>query len=297
MNVKQSGKKVTFCGKSVINDFNKICDQNFEFYVLYQDHYLNEEKKSLLSMLGIRSKIKDFLLSDELSNKPLNIVPLETIDMYFYNVYATNNDTKKTFISRVDYINGFLKYLFEQGLIPKKFNSEKFRGLQFKEEATDKNKKKAITPKQVSEFHAKCKDKPEYLYVFDMKYYTDFDDEQIQSLTMKNVDISNRTITIDEKSVVVPESVINNIIEIDRSNRLGELAGVKQYFIYLKPVFEELGFKNIKPKDITLETKKRLSFTCPQCGNEYEAIVENWCAVQYTESGAFWIVCRGCGSD
>ena len=56
-----------------------------------------------------------------------------------------------------------------------------------------------------------------------------------------------------------------------------------------------MGFDNIKPKDIFKETRDKLSFRCPQCGKTYEAIVDNWCVVQYTENGKLWIVCRDCG--
>ena len=37
-------------------------------------------------------------------------------------------------------------------------------------------------------------------------------------------------------------------------------------------------------------------WTCPECGEKFEAVAENWCVKQYTEDGKQIIVCReNCG--
>lgn len=293
--IGQSGNPETFCSKELRIKFDKICDENFLFYVNYQSYYLNTKKDGENSIKGIRSKILDFLLSTELSNNSLAQINDDVIDDYFMNIYKSNSERQSTYISRINYISGFFGFLFSQNYISHQFNFGKYRNLQFNEERPSNNHKQSLTARQISEFYNSYSDRIDYLYIFEMKYYTSFNDRQIQNISIENVDIANRIITIEGYSQKVPDSIIRNILTLYNQRKLNKLPHVNQFVSNLKPFFAKIGFENFKAKDIT-ETKDKLLLRCPQCGNEFEAIIDNWCAIQYAENGKLWIICRECGN-
>ena len=139
-------------------------------------------------------------------------------------------------------------------------------------ERPSNNHKQSLTARQISEFYNSYSDRIDYLYIF-----------------------ANRIITIEGYSQKVPDSIIRNILTLYTQRKLNKLPHVNQFVSNLKPFFEKIGFENFKAKDIT-ETKKKLLLRCPQCGNEFEAIIDNWCAIQYAENGKLWIICRECGN-
>lgn len=212
--IGQGGKTEPLCSKGTLKEFEKICDDNFFFYSSYQSYYISTKKDGNSSIKGIRSKLLHFLLSKEIANNSLEYLTDSTLDSYFMTIYNSNSERKRTFISRINYVSGFLKYLFSQNLIPSKFDYNKYRNLKFDEETPSDNLKRALTARQISEFYHYYSDNSEYLYVFEMKYYTEFNDKQIQHLSIDNIDIPNRIITIDGKSQKVPDSIIRNILEL-----------------------------------------------------------------------------------
>lgn len=135
----------------------------------------------------------------------------------------------------------------------------------------------------------------EYLYVFDMLYYSDFENHQIKSLTVSdNVDVQSNLIRFGDSICHVPIRVIENILVLNETGRLGNLLNVRQYILNMRPLLEEeFDFENIRPKDIK-ETRKKCFLQCPQCGRRFEAVIENWCGMQYSETGEIWIVCKEC---
>ena len=291
----QGGELEKFCSEQTIKKLEQICDKNFYYYVQYQNHLEDKlkkkENKNYATLKTQRSKILNFLISNELGNRPLEMITQKTLNKYFEKIYGSGIEGD-TFATEVRYVKRFLKYLNEEGYILNNYDFPELKNLNSK---TEKNLMKPLTPEQVSIFYDSYKDSPEYLYVFDMKYYTDFKDVDIKNLSMDNIDIDNSRITVNNTSINVPKKVIAHILELDKKKKLGKLSSVSAYFAKLKPLFQKMGFDNIKPKDIFKETRDKLSFRCPQCGKTYEAIVDNWCVVQYTENGKLWIVCRDCG--
>jgi len=288
----QNRKLTKFCDERTIKKVEQICDRNFYYYVQYQNYLedgLNKKEITYSSLKTKRSKILNFLISKELGNQPLEIMNQETLDKYFNRI--CDSVEEQTFVNAVNNIKSFLKYLNEKGYILNNYDFPELKNLTSK---TEKNSMKPLTAEQISKFYDRYKDKPEYLYIFDMEYYTDFDDNVIENLSMDNVDIVNKTVTLGNKKITVPTVIIDHILRLEKKNKLGRLLTVISYFSKFKPIFQEMGFNNIKPKDIK-ETREKLSFRCPQCGKTYEAIVDNWCVVQYTENGKLWIVCRDCG--
>ncbi len=300
--IGQHDNVAEFCSKQTINKLRKINDYNFSALLAYQNDYLpdvtsKDYNDKVNTYLKYRSSIVRFLTSDILSDRQLDHINQDVLDDY---LDYKNYKARSTYYNNISYLKSFFQFLFENGYSIN-FDFDTYRSNAELIDSNPSNSNNAmvnLTPKQISEFYEICKDKPEYRYIVDMKYYTSFSDEEIKNLTLENVDIDNCTIIIDDCVETVPAKLINTIVELNSRGRLGKLNNITTYFNKrnLKPIFQQLGVSNIKSKDITKETKEKLSFRCPQCGNEYEAIVDNWCAVQYVENGQLWIVCARCGN-
>ena len=296
----QGGENTPFCEKLTLQKFDQVSDHNFGHYVDYQNDYIDVQRKSILSFTRIRSEILEFLLSDGISNLPLEAVTSEILDTYMLK--RKEGATRQTFTNRISFLAGFFEFLRSKGINTTTFDSDKYRQWAESCPAPKENALKPLTPKNISEIRQKLIDGAdeypryrEYLYVLDMLYYTDYEKSQIKNLSFsENVRCETMTIVIDGREAQVPQEVIDNIEHLHKSGVLGKLLRIDQYIKYMKPIFEQLDFDNIRIKDIE-ESKKTLSFCCPQCHRPFEATIENWCARQYTPNGKLWIVCRECG--
>lgn len=296
----QDGYDTPLCNKKTIRKFNGVNDFNLKCYADYQEFYLRT--RDVASIPSIRAKILQFLLSDGVKNIPLSNVTENILDDFFENRKQTA--ARQTFESIVSYLGGFFEFLQSERIVSNVFISEKYRAWAF--ECQDSNSKAAqpMRAGQVSEFRnyllAEADEHPvyrEYLYVFDMLYYSDFENQQIKSLTVSdNVDVQSNLIRFGDNICQVPIRVIENILALNETGRLGNLLNVRQYILNMRPLLEEeFDFENIRPKDIK-ETRKNCFIQCPQCGRRFEAVIENWCGMQYSETGEIWIVCKECGN-
>lgn len=297
----QDGHDTPLCNNRTIQKFNDVNEFNIRCYADYQDFYLKTH--DVASMPSIRAKILQFLLSDGVKCIQLKDITADIVDKFFEDRKQTT--VKKTFETIVSYLSGFFEFLQNERIISNVFDSEKYRTWAL--ECPDSNSKAAqpMRAGQVSEFRnyllAEAVEHPvyrEYLYVFDMLYYSDFENRQIKSLTvLDNVDVQSNLIRFGDSICKVPIRVIENILTLNETGRLGNLLNIRQYILNMRPLFEEeFDFENLRPKDIK-ETRKKSFHQCPQCGQSFEAVIENWCGMQYNETGEIWIVCKECGND
>lgn len=296
----QDGYDTPLCNEKTIRKFNGVNDFNLRCYADYQEFYLRT--RDVASIPSIRAKILQFLLSDGVRDIPLSDVTESILDDFFENRKQTA--ARQTFESIVSYLGGFFEFLQSERIVSNVFISEKYRSWAL--ECQDSNSKAAqpMRARQVSEFRnyllTEAVEHPvyrEYLYVFDMLYYSDFENQQIKSLTVSdNVDVQSNLIRFGDNVCQVPIRVIENILALNETGRLGNLLNVRQYILNMRPLLEEeFDFENIRPKDIK-ETRKNCFIQCPQCGRRFEAVIENWCGMQYSETGEIWIVCKECGN-
>ena len=296
----QDGYDTPLCNDKTIRKFNCVNDFNLKCYADYQDFYLRT--REVASIPSIRAKILQFLLSDGVRNIPLSNVTESILDDFFKNRKQTA--ARQTFESVVSYLGGFFEFLQNQKIVSVVFDSEKYRIWALECPDGNGNAAQPMQAGQVSEFRnyllAEADEHPvyrEYLYVFDMLYYSDFENQQIKSLTVSdNVDTQSNLIRFGDSICQVPIRVIENILALNEAGRLGNLLTVRQYILNMRPLLEEeFDFENIRPKDIK-ETRKNCFIRCPQCGKRFEAVIENWCGMQYNETGEIWIVCKECGN-
>lgn len=295
----QDGYDIPLCNDKTIQKFNRINDFNFKCYSDYQSFYLEDHDAS--SIPSIRAKIIQFLLSDGVINIRLNSVTIDVLDEYFEK--RKQNAARPTYESMVSYLGGFFEFLRNEGIVPDIYDAEKYRAWAADCPDRENSAAQALTAEQVSEFRnhlvagsTEHQVFRELLYVFDMRYYTNFENHQIKTLSLtENVDIQTHTIRFEDEISQVPPEVIENIIALDKAERFGNLLTVNQYIKNMRPILEEYDFENIRPKDIK-ETRKKCFFECPQCGRSFEATVDNWCGRQYNEDGKIWIVCKECGN-
>ena len=295
----QDGYDTPLCNNKTIQKFDGVNDFNLRCYADYQDFYLST--RDVASIPSIRAKILQFLLSDGAKNIPLKDITVSVLDEFFEN--RKQVAARQTFESIVSYLGGFFEFLQNEKIVSTIFDSEKYRAWALECPDGNGNAAQAMRAGQVSEFRnyllAEADEHPvyrEYLYVFDMLYYSDFENQQIKTLSVSdNVDAQSCLIKFSDKSCQVPPQVIENILALNEMGRLGNLLNVRQYILNMRPLLEEFDFENLRPKDIK-ETRKRCFFQCPQCGRSFEAVIENWCGMQYSETGEIWIVCKECGN-
>lgn len=280
-----------FCSNQTIKKCDMVLDINFEYYVEYQN-YLFEKETNITSIRQRRSKILDFLSSYIMKDCSLNSVTQEQIESYFFNVLGTDSDS--TYMARVNYVKGFFDYLSER--LPNKIE---WNGLRLsRDELNTSNEfvKKAMTAKQISFCRNRYKNDLRKLYIFEMLYYTDFSKEEIKNLKFDDVDFIDYTINLGKK-VNIPKSLIKLIADMHKKGLLEQTYDIDACIEQMKKELKEYGINNFKPKDVA-ETKKLIYWRCPQCGRSYEAIADNWCVCQYTDTGNYWIVCReNCGNE
>lgn len=130
-----------------------------------------------------------------------------------------------------------------------------------------------------------------------MFYNTKFNKEDLKKITYSNFDIIDRSFNFNGKKEYVPSKLADIIEKLKNDPILTRNYDVDYIIEQMKEELKKYGVMNFKPKDL-IETRKAVYWKCPQCGSEYEAIIDNWCAKQYTENGNLWIVCRKkCGKN
>ncbi len=270
------------CNDAMIKKFRKISDQNFQYYIEYQDYLLTQGKAG--SLKTIRSKVVDYLIF--MGTFDLKDTTQEIIDNYFKRY---KNENPKSFNSRIFYLMGFFNYFS----LKDNLEIEKFK------KATD-NKEKSmsrITAEQISQTREKYKNNIKKLFVFEMMYYTSLSMAEIGKIKLDNLDPVTNTLCYKKKKNPIPKSLINLIQTMHYTGEFDKPHDIMSTIKQMRKELAENGLEKLTATD-GRETRKTTFWKCPQCGYEYEAIAENWCVKQYTENGENWVVCRErCGNE
>lgn len=278
-----------FFDKRVIKDFDKFTDFNFELYVKWQDNYLSKEDFSMDSFKGIRSIIKDFLMSAPDLNK---ITSVEIDDYYMRHL---GKEADNTYTNRINHIKSF--FLFSKQYIDIEYDFERLRLKSSEMETSEKNTMKALTAEQVSLCTQRYKNDITKLYIFKMLYYTNFTKDDITKITYANYDAIDRSFHYKKKHEYISSDLALLVEQAKHLPILNTKSDIGSIMDEMKEELREYNIDNFKPKDLTA-TKEMTFWKCPQCGSKYEATIENWCAKQFTDDGELWIVCkRKCGKN
>lgn len=281
------------CGQETIEKFKKISDENFKFFVEYQNYCIDSGNMKIGIFKTRRSKIIDFLLSDVIKDVNITQLSQEMIENYFLKDLGNQGDN--TYNTRISYIKTFLEFFSDR-----MENELEINGLRLKKDEVVESElyvKKSLTAKQVALCRNEYKNELKKLYIFEMFYYTQFNKEELKKITYSDFDIIDSSISFQEKKAYVPNNLANIIEQLKDDPILTRNYDFDYLIEQMKEELKKYEIMNFKPKDLT-ETRNAVYWRCPQCGSEYEAVVGNWCAKQYTEDGDLWIVCREkCGRD
>lgn len=278
-----------FCDKETINKCNNVIDSNFEYFVQYQDDCL--KKNSITSIRSYRSIVLDFLTSELMKATTLRDVTQEQVEEYIISFLGKYSDSN--YNTRISCLMQFFK--FHKSIM--RFNID-ISGLRIKKAeivTSESNKTIALSAKQVSQCRELYKNDLEKLFIFEMLYGTDIDDKALKRLRYANFDSTDNSFKLKNKKIYVSDSIAKLVDELKESKVLNQSYDVVWIIEGMKADFKKLGVENLKIKDIQ-ETRKKLCWRCPQCGEYFEAVADNWCACKYTEEGKYWIVCKeNCG--
>lgn len=124
-----------------------------------------------------------------------------------------------------------------------------------------------------------------------MFFFTPLTIEEIKKFQKEESVFDDNSIYFQEKRYPVPESLIKLIKEMDESSLLRGTHYTRGTTEDIQKDLSEYGMEDISSQGAK-HTRDAIFWTCPQCGEKYLAIAENWCVKQYTDNGENWIVCR-----
>lgn len=290
LNTRIDGK--VLCGEDTIKKCRLLSDYNFNSFVEYQDDFFRQGK-SIKSYKSIRSKILEFLSSSKIREINLEDISQEDIDEYLFEFIKNESDSN--YNNRVKYIKGYFE-----------FHKDKLKNdielssllIETKEITTSKNYvKSSLTAEQVALCEEKYQNDLTKLCIFKLLYYTDITTDEIIDLKYSDFDTFDNSFNIGGRKIFVPNSMVELISCLRDAPILSRKFYIDHIVKNMKQELKEVGISNFKPKDMQ-KTHELLFWRCPQCGCKYEAVVDNWCARQFTDNGKFWIVCREkCGKD
>jgi len=290
LNTRIDGK--VLCSEDTIRKCRLLSDYNFDLFVDYQNDFL-KQGKSIKSYKSIRSKILEFLSSSKIREIKLDDITQEDIDEHLLGFI--NNESDNNYNNRVKHIKGYLE--FHKNKLKNSIDLSSLL-IDSKEITTSKkNIKSSLTAEQVALCEEKYKNNLTKLFIFKLLYYTDITTEEIIDLKYSDFDTLDNSFNIGERKIFVPNSMVELISSLRDEPILSRKFYIDHIVKNMKQELKEVGISNFKPKDMQ-KTHELLFLRCPQCGCKYEAVVDNWCARQFTDNGKFWIVCREkCGKD
>lgn len=281
------------CSQETIEKLKGISDENFKCFVEYQNYCINISNMKIGTFKTRRSKIIDFLLSEVIRDVNITQLSQEMIENYFLKDLGNQGDN--TYNTRLSYIKKFLDFFSDRMENQLEINSLRLK----KDEVVESELyiKKSLTAQQIALCRNEYKNDLRKSYIFEMFYYTQFNKEELKKITYSDFDIIDSSINFQGKKAYVPNNLVNIIEQLKDDPILTRNYDFDYLIEQMKEELKKYGIMNFKPKDLT-ETRNAVYWRCPQCGSEYEAVIENWCAKQYTEDGNLWIVCReNCGKN
>ena len=266
-----------------------ICEENFEMFVNCISAL--EPSRSQESVNQYKSAIMNFLAAPQIRSVKLQDITHSLIEEYIIRFYD-NNSADNSLNSKVRYI----KKLFELEA-PASLETVDWNALTVKaNEIETKNQAQVLNAEQIS----KCRDiysrDLRKRYIFEMMLQTSVKDNTIAHFKIASLieseDDSGKHYAIAESKKrieTIPRYLGKLILEMEMQHKHG--FDLKTYVEQMKDDLRPFGIENFKRSDLK-STREKKFFTCPQCGNKYEATEDNWCLKRFVEGQDFWIVCK-----
>lgn len=280
-------------GDKSINNLKSLSDINLYYYLDYLN-LLIENNSLDDSFKTMRSSQVDFLKF--LSDKNLIFIDIkqDIVDEYF-SMYS--HQDSQTTNNRVNYLKNFISYFsinndidLDKHKIKSARNEAKMPIIKAAELSKAKNYYRKIRQNEKSNSTSYIV-ATKKLFVLEMFFYTDLSEKNIGKYFKGNRKISENSLDFNNKQYPVPLSLIELIREINESPNTYDTLDMKTVVNSMKIELSSFNMENLSSKGAE-QTNKKLFWTCPQCGEKYLAIAENWCVKQYTDNGENWIVCR-----
>ena len=208
------------------------------------------------------------------------------VDDYFKKY--DGEESNDSYNNRVGYLKPFFEFLSLDNI-----DVNKFRKKPSNKKAT---KMKRLKAENISKARYKFRNDVKKLFVFEMICYTGLSMTEIGEIKKEHIDYDSNIVSYYGKESDLPEKLIAFIRE-NESILFDESFDMKTTIEKMREDLAEYGMDKLTATD-GKATRKALFWTCPQCGEQFEAVAENWCVKQYTENGENWIVCREyCGHE
>ena len=133
------------------------------------------------------------------------------------------------------------------------------------------------------------------LFVLQMYFYTPFSIKEIGKWQKNDCQFDDDKLFFKDEEYSIPRSLLDLIEEMRTSGLYYDAHDVVSTHHQLRCDLEKYEMGEITSKGAD-DTRKRIFWSCPQCGRKFEAIADNWCVMRYTDENKEWVqnwvVCR-----
>lgn len=277
-------------GKDTIEKLEALTEQNLQYYVDYLMHLI--DTNDFKSFKTYRSKHLDLLKYISSIGCDLLNITQEIVEDYFAMYSHEDIDTTNT---RVYYIKKLFKFFnieidIEKYIVKDNQNEDKMPRIKAEEFSKARffyRKIRSSTPVDSDKYIVATKK----LFVLEMFFYTPLRKEYVGDFFREQGSYDDKHIYFHSKKYPVPKSLISLIKEMRESDGLYDTLDVETMVGHMKIDLAKYNMGNLSSKGAE-KTTKTIFWTCPQCGEKYLAIADNWCVMQYTSGGEHWVVCR-----
>ena len=259
---------------------------------------LRNSGRSENTISNYRPKVRDCLISSTFRNRDLASITSNELEEYFLGC-ITPKMKPNTYQTIIDYNKSFFSFACPAIISDIDWETLKLK----KDELEPDNPAQSLDARIIdlcrdlySDFN--FIDKLRKRFIFEVMLQTDLTSKEIGELNYNNFvfkyegdEITYFLETNDIRSI--PKSLYEIATKMNQNSLFN--FDTQTYVSQMKIELKELGVINFKRSDLD-KTRETRFMSCPQCGQKYEAVPENWCLRNFYDEGQLWIVCRRCGT-
>lgn len=290
----QSTDGISLIGPKDMKNIKLLPDYNLEYFYIYAKAYISKNDKEVAK--NYVSIVNRFLTHISKFNCDLKGVNQELVNSFFE---ANKNHSQSTINNYKIWLSNFFSFFY----LLEKIDLSQFKG---KIESKDNKIISAEKLSKAKEVYRKIrresdKDSEDYktatksLFVLEMLFSVPLSMNDIGRFHKEKGKYSKNKIYFEGETYDAPASLISLIEEMYVTNLFFETNDITSTVNRMKKELSDydMGTLTAKKKDGGAKaTRDAIFWACPQCGEKYEAVAENWCVKQYTPNGENWVVCR-----
>ena len=265
--------------------------------------WINEYKESTGFGKGYLQSLERFFKYKKNVNKPFNLYELHDVTEYI-QIHIDNNFSENTINAVISAISGFRKYLIDHH--PDIFGEKFLDGLLDLKEYNGEKKNIPYQPLNLVQLnHTKefIKQNVRARYIFEIIYQMKISKKDIEICSPKYADKDRMVFVVENKVIKYNEIIKNLLYKLEEDPKITDEFSIAMVNYWIKKIEKHLkdkGVYNINKKlsylDIS-KTHEAFFIKCPNCGNEYESVSNNWALAKLEGVEELFLMCANCKGD